>query len=142
MLPVMLSIFALVMLLMLIVVLSLFKVWLRALLSGTPTSLVCILGMRLRKVPATVMIDSRIMAVKAGIDLSLNELETHCLAGGAITEISDRGIRVLSIVQAMIMAEEGGVDLTFEKACAIDLAGHDVVEVTRKRVRSKDSVFA
>ena len=39
-------------------------------------------GMRLRKVPVGLIVDNRITAVKAGIEVPSDPLEAHYLAGG------------------------------------------------------------
>jgi len=69
--------------------------------------------MRLRRVPPATIVTTRISAVKAGIAISLNDLEAHYLAGG----------NVVRVVNAMISADEANIPLPFKRAAAIDLAG-------------------
>lgn len=109
------------------VVISFFRLWLRAFLSGASVSMVGLVGMSLRKVNPSVIVDSRIMAVKAGLNISTNELETHYLAGG----------NVVRVVQALIAANKANIPLTFQKATAIDLAGRDVLDAVQTSVRPK-----
>ena len=52
------------------VVLSFINTWLKALLAGAPVSMLTLIAMRLRGVPYGMIVDSRIMAVKAGLDLT------------------------------------------------------------------------
>jgi uncharacterized protein YqfA (UPF0365 family) len=101
--------------------------WLRALLSGASVGLGSLVGMSLRKVNASVIVDSRIMAVKAGLNISTDELETHYLASG----------NVVRVVQALIAANKANIPLTFQKATAIDLAGRDVLDAVQTSVRPK-----
>ncbi len=97
------------------------KVWVRAWMSGARVSLFSLLGMKLRGVPPTLIVDARIRAV------STEELEAHYLAGG----------NVINVVQALIAADKAGIDLTFKRAAAIDLAGRDVYDAVRTSVNPK-----
>lgn len=103
------------------------KVWVRAWMSGAYISLLNLLGMKLRNVAPTLIVDARIRAVKAGIDLSADELEAHYLAGGDI----------INVVQALIAADKANIELTFQRAAAIDLAGRDVYDAVRTSVNPK-----
>lgn len=104
-----------------------FNLWIQALTSGAKVSLIQIVMMRLRKVRPSVIVESRIMAVKAGIDASTNDLETHYLAGG----------NVVRVVQALVAANKANIPLDFQKATAIDLAGRDVLEAVQTSVNPK-----
>lgn len=110
----------------LIIVLSFFNVWLRALLAGAPVSIVTLIAMRLRRVPYALVTDARITAVKAGIPLSANELEAHFLAGGNLIET----------VQALIAADKAGITLSYARACAIDLATKGTTKTVLEAVRT------
>jgi uncharacterized protein YqfA (UPF0365 family) len=103
------------------------RVWVRAWLSGARVSLLNLLGMKLRGVPPTLIVDARIRAVKAGLDLGSDPLEAHALAGG----------NVINVVQALIAAEKAGIELSFQRAAAIDLAGRDVYDAVRTSVHPK-----
>jgi len=101
--------------------------WLRALLAGAHVGILEIVGMRLRGVRPGVIVDSRIMAMKAGLPVRTVELETHYLARG----------NVPNVVRALIAASKAGIPLTFNQACAIDLAGRDVLEAVQTSVNPK-----
>ncbi|HOS01946.1 MAG TPA: flotillin-like protein FloA [Candidatus Hydrogenedentes bacterium] len=109
------------------VVASFFRLWLRALLSGASVSMMSLIGMRLRNVNARIIVDSRIIAVKAGLNISTNELETHYLANG----------NVVKVVQALVAANKANIDLTFKQATAIDLAGRDIQAAVQTSVNPK-----
>ncbi len=94
------------------VVFSFFSVWLRALLSGAPVGIPTLIAMRLRGVPHSIIVDSRITAAKAGVLLESDRFEAHYLAGGD----------VVATTQAMIAALKAGIGLSWDRACAIDLA--------------------
>lgn len=114
-----------------VVLLSIFfyflKVWVRAWMSGAYISLLNLLGMKLRNVPPTLIVDARIRAVKAGLELNTDQLEAHFLAGGD----------VINVVQALIAADKANIELTFQRAAAIDLAGRDVYDAVRTSVNPK-----
>jgi uncharacterized protein YqfA (UPF0365 family) len=86
-----------------------------------------LIGMRLRKVPPSIIIKSMIAATKAGITVYLGKLEAHFLAGG----------NVIKLVNALISADKANLGLTFERAAAIDLAGRDVLEAVKMSVLPK-----
>ena len=120
-----------VLLLLILIVLSFFNVWLRALLAGAPVSIPNLVAMRLRGVPYAMIVDARIMAMKAGIPISTDQLEAHYLAEG----------NLIATVQALVAAEKAGMELDFSRACAIDLAtkgsGKTVLEAVRTSVNPK-----
>jgi len=103
------------------------KLYVRALLSGCRVSLLSIVGMRLRGVNPTVIIDAKVMAHKAGLPVSEEELETHYLAQG----------NVLRVIHALVAASKANIRLTFERACAIDLAGRNVLEAVQTSVNPR-----
>ena len=104
-----------------------FGLWIRAWASGAHVGFVSLVGMWLRKVRAHVIVDSRIMAVKAGLNLRTDDLEAHYLAGG----------NVVRVVQALIAANKANIDLNYQRATAIDLAGRDVLDAVQTSVRPK-----
>jgi len=109
------------------IVASFFRLWLQALLSDAHVGLVNLIAMRLRKVNPGVIVDARIRAMKAGIDISSDELEAHYLARGD----------VLRVTMSLIAASKANIDLGFERAAAIDLAGRDVFDAVRTCVNPK-----
>jgi uncharacterized protein YqfA (UPF0365 family) len=110
-----------------VIFISYVRLWLRAWLSEASVGWLQLVGMSLRKVNPAVIVDSRIMAVKAGLHISTNELETHYLASG----------NVVRVVQALIAANKANIDLSFQQATAIDLAGRDVLDAVQTSVRPK-----
>ncbi len=101
--------------------------WIQALVSGARVGLVSIIFMRFRKVPPKMIVEAKIMAVKAGINLTTDNLESHYLAGG----------NVLRVVQALIAADKANIELIFNRAVAIDLAGRNVLEAVQMSVNPK-----
>ncbi|KAF0825593.1 flotillin-like protein FloA [Cytobacillus firmus] len=101
--------------------------WISALAAGVKVSIFTLIGMRLRRVIPSRVINPLIKAHKAGINVSTNQLESHYLAGGNV----DR------VVNALIAAHRANIDLSFERSAAIDLAGRDVLEAVQMSVNPK-----
>jgi uncharacterized protein YqfA (UPF0365 family) len=116
-----------------IFVLSLFTyfipigLWINALSAGVRVPLFSLVGMRLRKVPPSVIVTSKITAQKAGIEVLLDQLESHFLAGG----------NVQKVVAALISADKAQIHIGWDRATAIDLAGRDVLEAVKLSVNPK-----
>lgn len=107
---------------------SFITLWIQALVSGARVGFFNIVFMRLRKVSAKLIVNSKIMAVKAGLEtITTNDLESHYLAGGD----------VMRVVQALIAADKANIDLKFNRAAAIDLAGRNVLEAVQMSVNPK-----
>jgi uncharacterized protein YqfA (UPF0365 family) len=87
-------------------------VYIRAMVSRAPVGLMALVGMRLRRVPISLIVDNRITAAKAGMMIPSDLLEAHYLSGGNVTHV----------VKALIAAQKAGIHLEFDRACAIDLA--------------------
>ena len=104
-----------------------FGLWFRALLSGAYVGMGRLIGMWLRHVNPSVIVDSRIMLSKAGIDVASDMLETHFLARGDVMKVS----------RALVAANKANIPLPFQRAAAIDLAGRDVLEAVRTSVNPK-----
>jgi len=104
-----------------------FGLWFRALISGASVNLGKLIGMWLRHVNPSVIVDARIMLSKAGIDVDSDMLETHFLARGNVFKVS----------QALVAANKANIPLPFQRAAAIDLAGRDVLEAVRTSVNPK-----
>ncbi len=101
--------------------------WISALAAGVRIGIFTLIGMRLRRVPPAQIVNSLIKADKAGLDIAVNQLEAHYLAGGNV----DR------VVNALVAAERANIPLPFERAAAIDLAGRDVLEAVQMSVNPK-----
>ena len=101
--------------------------WVAAFASGAYVGLFTLVGMRLRRVPPGTIVTARISAVKAGLDISVNDLEAHYLAGG----------NVVNVVNAMISADKANIPMPFKRAAAIDLAGRDVLAAVKMSVIPK-----
>ena len=103
------------------------RLWLAARFSGVPISLFSLIGMRLRRIPPSDIVNPLINAVQAGVPVTRQQLESHWLAGG----------KVHQVVNALIAAEKAGISLSFDRARAIDLAGRNVLEAVQMSVLPK-----
>lgn len=116
-----------------IIVLSMFfsfvpiGLWITAFFSGVKVSMATLTGMRLRRVAPSKIINPMIKATKAGLDIKVNELEAHYLAGGNVD----------TLVDALIAAQRADIPLDFTRAAAIDLAGRNVLEAVQVSVNPK-----
>ena len=103
------------------------NLWITAQFANVRVGIGELIGMRIRKVPPSVIVNSLITATKAGLQLTTNELETHYLAGG----------NVPAVIRALISADKANINLSFKQATAIDLAGRDVFEAVQISVNPK-----
>ncbi len=127
MLWVIIGIVTLVAFFLIIFLLQFLSLYVQALTSNASVGLLDMVGMKLRKVDIRNVVINQIRAVKSGIDISTNQLETHYLAGG----------RVSNVVSAMIAARGARIDLPWNTATAIDLAGRDILEAVLTSVNPK-----
>lgn len=116
-----------------LIVLSIFftfvpvMLWISALAAGVRVSIFTLVGMRLRRVIPNRVVNPLIKAHKAGLDATINQLESHYLAGGNV----DR------VINALIAAQRANIELNFARCAAIDLAGRDVLEAVQMSVNPK-----
>lgn len=103
------------------------NLWIRALVAGAPIGIGQLVAMRIRKVPASLVVDALINSTKAGLHVSSNEIETHFLAGGNVNQV----------IRAIISADKANIPLDWKMATAINLAGRDVFEAVQMSVQPK-----
>ena len=63
--------------------------WITAFFSGIKIKISTLIGMRLRRVAPSRFVNPLIKATKAGLDIDINELEAHYLAGGNVNIVVD-----------------------------------------------------
>lgn len=126
-----LGVLVVVALVLVLVLANFFGIWLRAKIADAPVSFGRLIGMRLRKVPLGLIVDSRINAIKAGLNVDTDALEAHYLAGGNVSQV----------ILALIAADKAGITLDYNRACAIDLAvkgtNRTVLEAVRTSINPK-----
>lgn len=101
--------------------------WITAYFSGVKIKISTLIGMKLRRVSPGKIVYPMIKATKGGVDLELESLEAHYLAGGNVN----------TLVDALIAAERANIPLQFERGAAIDLAGRNVLEAVQVSVNPK-----
>jgi len=115
----------------LILIFNFFGVWIRAWVSGAHVGLVELAALRLRSVPVGLVVDNYINARKSGLDLTVDQLNVHFLAGGDVQ----------MVVRALIAAQKASIHLVFDRACAIDLAtkgtGKTVLDAVKTSVNPR-----
>lgn len=101
--------------------------WITAFFSGVRVGMFTLIGMRFRRVAPSRIVNPLIKATKAGLNLNIDKLEAHFLAGGDVNRVID----------ALIAAQRAEINLEFERAAAIDLAGRDVLQAVQVSVNPK-----
>lgn len=101
--------------------------YIRALVSGARVSFADLIGMWLRKINANAVVNARIQATRAGLNISQQEMESHILAGG----------NLMKVINSMIAAMKAGIDLSWQNGTAIDLAGRDIFEAIQTSVNPR-----
>ncbi|MEN6450764.1 MAG: flotillin-like protein FloA [Thermoguttaceae bacterium] len=110
-----------------------FWTWLWAYMADADVSFLSLIGMDFRRVDKKLIVQGKIMAVQAGINVdkqagvTTRRLEAHYLAGG----------NVPNVIKAIIAAHRADIDLDFDRAAAIDLAGRDVLDAVQTSVYPK-----
>ena len=110
---------------------SYFRWWIQAFFTGAKVSMWDLIGMSFRKVKASVIVPSKIMAIQAGLhdpEMSTKALEAHYLAGG----------NVPLVVRSLIAAHKAKtIQLSYREATAIDLAGRNILEAVQTSVNPR-----
>ncbi|MBV8749657.1 MAG: flotillin-like FloA family protein, partial [Candidatus Eremiobacteraeota bacterium] len=101
--------------------------WIRTIAAGVPLSILSLIRMRIIGVPAGVLVANLVRARKAGLPLTVDQLQSHILAGGNVEKVT----------LAMIAAQRAQIPLEWQRAAAIDLAGRDVLEALQTSVNPK-----
>ena len=102
--------------------------WIAAVFSGVRIKISSLVGMRLRRVPPSIILSAMIQAKKADLhNVTSDALEAHYLAGG----------HVLRVIFALVAADKARIPLSLQKATAIDLAGRDVLDAVKMSVNPR-----
>ena len=101
--------------------------WLRTVAAGVPLSIGALIRMRIIGIPPSVIVNNLVRSRKAGLALTVEQMQSHYLAGG----------NVENVVLAMIAAQRAQIPLEWQRAAAIDLAGRNVLEALQTSVNPK-----
>ena len=129
--PIIIGIVVVVFLGVALILFNFLGIWIRARVADAPVGMLTMVAMRLRGVPVAQIVDARITATKAGLDLDTDPIEAHYLAGGDFH----------NCILSLIAAHKAGIALDWNRACAIDLAtkgtGKTVLEAVRTSINPK-----
>ena len=103
------------------------NLYVQALTSGARMRIVDLIGISLRKLSPQTIVNARIQAHRAGLNVTQSQMESHILAGG----------NLMRVINAMIAADKAGIELPWQNATAIDLAGRDIFEAIQTSVNPK-----
>jgi uncharacterized protein YqfA (UPF0365 family) len=103
------------------------KLWLAARFAKAPVSIFSLIGMRLKRIPPSEIVNPMIAAIQARVPVQREDLEAHYLAGGDVH----------LVVRALVSADKARIPLTFQKATAIDLAGRNVLDAVKMSVEPR-----
>ncbi len=101
--------------------------WIRTIAAGVPLGIIALVRMRLIGIPPSVIVTNYVRARKAGLNLTVDQMQSHYLAGG----------NVENVTLAMIAAQRAEIPLEWQRAAAIDLAGRNVLEALQTSVNPK-----
>ena len=101
--------------------------WIRTIAAGVPLGIIALVRMRLIGIPPGVIVTNYVRARKAGLNLTVDQMQSHYLAGG----------NVENVTLAMIAAQRAEIPLEWQRAAAIDLAGRNVLEALQTSVNPK-----
>lgn len=101
--------------------------WIRTLAAGVPIGIIALVRMRLIGIAPGVIVQNYVAARKAGLNVSIDAMQSHYLAGG----------NVEAVTLAMIAAQRAQLALEWQRAAAINLAGRNVVEAVQTSVNPK-----
>ncbi|MDO4661680.1 MAG: flotillin-like protein FloA [Tissierellia bacterium] len=101
--------------------------WITAVFSGVKIKMANLVAMRFRRISPSLIVNALIKSTKAGLDIKIDDLESHYLSGGDINQVVD----------ALIAAGRANIDLTFKQAAAMNLAGRNVFEAVQVSVTPK-----
>ena len=95
--------------------------WFRALISGAYVPLGQLISITVKKLDARSIVNNYIKAKKAGVNISINQIENHIQAHGNIERVID----------ALVASYNAGIGLKLETAIAVDLSGSDISEAVK-----------
>lgn len=96
--------------------------WVRALISGAHVSIAELISMTVKKLDARNIVNNYIKAKKAGVNITIAQIENHLQAHGNIE----------LVINALIAAYNANLkDLDLKTAIAVDLSGRDINDAVK-----------
>ena len=90
-------------------------------MSGAHVSLGELITITIKKLDTKSIVNYYIKAKKAGVNITINQIENHIQAHGNIE----------CVIDALIAAYNAGIDLKLETAIAVDLSGSDINDAVK-----------
>jgi uncharacterized protein YqfA (UPF0365 family) len=80
--------------------------WIRTIAAGVPLGIISLVRMRLIGIPPSIIVTNYVRARKAGLNLTVDQMQSHFLAGGNIENVT----------LAMIAAQRAQIPLEWQRA--------------------------
>ena len=98
------------------------SLWVRAFMSGAHVSIAELISITVKKLDARSIVNNYIKAKKAGVDITIAQIENHMQAHGNIE----------LVINALIAASSANLqDLDLKTAIAVDLSGRDINDAVK-----------
>ncbi|MHC5054982.1 MAG: flotillin-like protein FloA [Planctomycetota bacterium] len=101
--------------------------YLRALFAGAHVSIVDMIGMKIKKVPVTLIVNNRIKAVQGGVNVTSREMQAYYLAGGDVS----------TVVEATIRARNAKIALGWDTACEMARTRRDLLGAVETSIKPR-----
>ncbi|MHC4251246.1 MAG: flotillin-like FloA family protein, partial [Planctomycetota bacterium] len=114
-------------LVLLVIILKYGLLWLRAASCGAKVGLFDMVYMAFRRVPQSLIVNNRIKAVKAGVDISSADMQAYYLNGGDVS----------TVVEAVIRAKNANIMLDWPTACEMARTRRDLLGAVETSIRPR-----
>ena len=114
----------------LLLVVFIFKyglLWIKALTSNAYVGLFDMVLMTFRRVPASLIVNNRIKAVRGGVDVASKQMQAYYLAGGDVS----------TVVEAVIRAKNARIDLDWGQACEMLRTRRDLLGAVETSIKPR-----
>ncbi|MHC4253136.1 MAG: flotillin-like protein FloA [Planctomycetota bacterium] len=101
--------------------------YLRALFAGAHVSIIDMIGMKIKKVPVTLIVNNRIKAVQGGLNITSREMQAYYLAGGDVS----------TVVEAAIRARNAKIALGWDTACEMARTRRDLLGAVETSIKPR-----
>ena len=122
-----LFVLAIIALILFLYIVRFFGLWVRARAASVRLGIFTLVRMRLMGIAPSIIVDALIMSSKAGLSVTVDQLQAQYLAGGHID----------NVVLSLIAAQRAQIPMDWQRACAVDLAGRNPLEALQMSVTPK-----
>jgi uncharacterized protein YqfA (UPF0365 family) len=114
-------------LIIIVLILKFGLLWMRAILSSAHVSFFDMIGMTFRRVPVSLIVNNRIKAVQANVDIPSREMQGYYMHGGDIS----------TVVEAVIRAKNANIALDWKQACSLARTRRDLLGAVETSIRPR-----